>query len=364
MMLPQDNILKSALILASLGMRIFPVHGIVNSECTCGGREDCKPGKHPRIKKFPQLATTDKTQIKNWFLKKFPNSNIGVMTGKTSGVWVLDVDRKTGGYESLEELEKQYGPLPSTYRVRTGDGGEHYYFRYSSDQRIPCSTGQLGPGLDVRGNGGYAIGPGSNHISGTSYSWINGPDGVDIAPAPDWLLSLIKEASSRKSRKPPLSESGFDSTFQQIVDGTRNTTLFEKFACHLRDKAISKPKVEIICLALNSYSCCPPLERSEVLAVVKSAFTFPTRPSRNRSISDGSERVLQLLISWSEYEETGWVECSIKEIASTVGLSLEGTRKCIRQLEQFGYLHTQEYKGKISKYSPLPSSSDSSQLFS
>ncbi len=84
----QDLVLTSALQLATLGMRIFPVHRIVNGICSCGGRTNCKPGKHPRIKKFFQRATTDEDKLRSWFLKEFPQSNIGVVTGKSSGVWV------------------------------------------------------------------------------------------------------------------------------------------------------------------------------------------------------------------------------------------------------------------------------------
>lgn len=351
----EDSVLKSALELASLGMRILPLHGIVNGKCTCGGRAKCKPGKHPRISKYFKQATTNEDKLRSWFLFDFPQSNIGVLTGKTSGVWVLDVDIETGGYNSLKKLEDQYGPFPEKYRVRTGGGGEHYYFKSPSDQRIPCSVGKPGPGLDIRGDGGYALGSGSNHISGNSYSWICGPDDVDIAPAPEWLLSLIKASSKRKCRAEQLNQPEFDETFEQIVDGTRHTTLFKNFACHLRDKTISKPKVEIICQAINAYCCRPPIEGSEVTEAIDSAFSYRVRPSRMRSISDGSERVLELLKLWSGFEETDYVECSLKDIASVIGLTPEGTRKCLRQLEDFRLLDTQEIKGKPSRYTPLSS---------
>lgn len=350
----QNQVLTSALELASLGMRIFPVHRIVNGICSCGGKNNnCRPGKHPRIKRFFKRASTDEDKLRSWFLKEFPQSNIGVITGRTSGVWVLDIDTKSGGFDSLKKLEDQYGGLPKTYRVRTGGHGEHYYFKSPGDQRIPCTAGMLAPGIDVKGHGGYAIGPGSNHISGNSYSWICGPEDVEIAPAPEWLLNLIKNVSKKKSARKLIDSSDFDDTFQNIIEGIRNITLFEKFACHLRDKAISTEKVEIICLAVNEYSCRSPLEKTEVVAAVKAAFTYPRRPSRIRRISDGSERVIDLLTQWSKDEETGSVECTVQEIASVVGLTPEGTRKCLRQLEEFGHLSTQEFKGKPSRYTVL-----------
>jgi len=347
----KDIVLKSALKLASLGMKIFPVHSVLNGQCTCAGRvTNCKPGKHPRITKFPQLATTKKKQLRYWFLQKFPNSNIGVLTGKTAGVWVLDVDKKTGGYESLEEMEKQYGPLPQTYRIRSGDGGEHYYFKHFYDYKINCSAGKLGLGLDIRGDGGYVLGPGSNHISGNSYTWIYGPDDVEIVPAPDWLLELVK-TSQKKSKKTSSIQPSFDATFQEILNGTRNNILFQMFACHLRDKEISKSRVEFICQALNEYSCKEPLEETEVLEAVKSAFNLPSRKSRIRKISKASERVLEFLKE--QCKTKGWVVCKIKEIASTLGLSPKGTSVRIKQLQTFGLLHIQEFYGKPSKYTPV-----------
>lgn len=353
-----ETVLESALELASMGFKIFPVHGIVNGKCTC--LKACKhPGKHPRIKKNLDLATTNPEQIKEWFLKRFTHSNIGIATGKKSGTWVLDVDYKSGGKESLEKLIEEHGIMTrrpaETLTVQTG-GGIHYYFKYPKDIYIPSSVGKLAPGLDIRGVGGYVIGPGSLHQSGKIYEWKYGPDSVKLCKASRWLIQKIKEINQIKKNRP--SDLEFDNTFKNIVEGSRNITLFSTFACHLRDKNISQRKVEVICLALNQYSCKPPLEEEEVVSAVQSAFTFSKRPSRTRGPSDSSVAIYDLLRFWSSDQDVELIESSIREISSQIGISISGVRKCLKQLEQLGYIQVQEYSGRPSKYRVLFPSND------
>lgn len=95
----------------------------------------------------------------------------GLLTGERSGgIVVLDVDRKPGvdGFATLERLEALHGPLPAaTLSVRSPSGGLHLYLRGAD--RYKTQGGQLGPGLDVRGEGGLVVVPGSVHKSGGIY---------------------------------------------------------------------------------------------------------------------------------------------------------------------------------------------------
>ena len=85
------------------------------------------------------------------------------------------------GEESLRALEKRHGTLPVTVVVGTARG-RHLYFRYGGDV-IPNSAAKLGPGLDVRGDGGYVVGAQSDHASGHRYEYAEGlsPKTVSIA---------------------------------------------------------------------------------------------------------------------------------------------------------------------------------------
>jgi Bifunctional DNA primase/polymerase, N-terminal len=119
----------------------------------------CEPGaKRPLTRNGHWDATTDPRIIERWW-QRWPSANVGVPTGKKSGVVVLDVDVDDGGLESLAKLERAVAPAPKTARVRTGGGGIHVFFRYPRGTEIRNSAGLLGPGLDVRGEGGYVVVP-------------------------------------------------------------------------------------------------------------------------------------------------------------------------------------------------------------
>ncbi len=53
------------------------------------------------------------------------------------------------------------------------------------------AKGRLGPGLDLKADGGYVVAPPSEHMSGQRYalSVDHHPDEVPLADAPDWLLA-------------------------------------------------------------------------------------------------------------------------------------------------------------------------------
>ena len=89
--------------------------------------------------------------------------------------------------ESLAKLEHAGAPTPKTARARTGGGGIHVFFRYPRGTEIRNSAGLLGPGLDVRGEGGYVVVPPSRTQS--SYQWV---DSSPLAEA-SWLIERLTE---------------------------------------------------------------------------------------------------------------------------------------------------------------------------
>ena len=126
--------------------------------------------------------------------KKNPTANIGIATGSRSGFWAVDIDPIHGGDKTLQSLIEQHGKLPATVKVSTPSGGTHMWWSWSDDAPvIRNSTGRIGPGIDVRGEGGYVIAPPSVLSDGRSYRWI-GPskpgDPLEIVAAPSWLIEL------------------------------------------------------------------------------------------------------------------------------------------------------------------------------
>ena len=161
---------KAALAYARRGVPVFP----------------CEPGaKRPLTRNGHWDATTDSRVIERWW-KRWPSANVGVPTGKKSGVVVLDVDVDDGP-ESLARLERAGAPVPKTARTRTGGGGSHLFFRYPRERDIRNSAGLLGLGLDVRGEGGYVVVPPSRTQG--PYEW------VDTSPFAEatWLIERLAE---------------------------------------------------------------------------------------------------------------------------------------------------------------------------
>lgn len=189
------DVLKQALYYASKNMAIIPLYTSINGKCSCG-YDNCKsPGKHPRTANGLKSATKDAKQIKEWWTK-WPEANIGIVTGAISGIIAVDVDcgHKTGGSgaESLANWETEHGILPKTWTSLTGGGGNHYIFE-CTDSSLKNKAGIL-PGVDIRANGGYIVAPPSLHISGKRYEWepFSSPEDIPLIPLPDALLEFIK----------------------------------------------------------------------------------------------------------------------------------------------------------------------------
>ena len=185
--------IDAALAYAEAGLAVFPVHSVEHGQCSCGNAQCKSRGKHPRTPNGFKDATIDTRQVKTWW-ETFPDANIGIRTGKESGIFVVDID----GDEGFEWLHKQ--PFTDTPMVRTGGGGIHVFFRYPADREIKNSARKIAPQVDIRGDGGYVIAPPSNHASGNSYEWIQSLSDTPLADAPQELLDEITGAQKPKTK--------------------------------------------------------------------------------------------------------------------------------------------------------------------
>jgi len=193
---------------------------------------------------------------------------VGLATG--SGLLVLDVDAKNSGDDALDDLQVKRGKLPSTVECLSGGGGRHLYLKYCGIE-VRNSAGKLGLGLDVRADGGYVLVPPSMHASGNSYRWeLSSRIGeVSIAPAPDWLLALIRGPSpSEKTARPPSEWVEF--VRGPIVEGGRNDSL-ARLAGHLfRIRRLDPTLAAEFVHVVNEARCRPPLAIDEVQAILES----------------------------------------------------------------------------------------------
>lgn len=257
--------LEFALKYARRGFPVFPVWPALKFErgftCGCGKGTRCSsPGKHPLQGLAPRGlkdATTDDRIVTDWWTA-WPNANVAIATG---GVIVIDIDPRHGGDATLAQLETTHGSLPPTRRVKTGGGGLHIYFAAPPKITIKNSAGQLGAGIDVRGQGGYVLAPPSSHISGQPYEWTPGPG---LAPMPPWLVTALQQP---RLKAPVAAQDWQQLVRQGVTEGNRNNAA-AKLAGHLLRRYVDPMVTLELVLAWNMTRCAPPLTPSEIKTIV------------------------------------------------------------------------------------------------
>ena len=163
-LLPVDHALR----IAEKGWSVIPLHDTTFGMCSCKKKKSCgSPGKHPRQSGWTKKHTTDPDLIFRWW-KQWPNANVGIVTGTPSGIVVFDFDERNGGCETLSKLEREFPELKTTFSVKTGGGGRHLYFQLPNGG-VRNSAGTYAAGLDIRGDNGMVVAPGSRHHSGMTY---------------------------------------------------------------------------------------------------------------------------------------------------------------------------------------------------
>jgi Bifunctional DNA primase/polymerase, N-terminal len=161
-----------------------------------------KPWKRPRFHEWTEFqeALVADVVFDRWYGPEgeyIARINMGVITGRASGnLFVIDLDV----HKNPAALDWWLGLLAvhnnsmelETAGQRTGGGGIQKLFRASAGWHCPTNRTPLG--VDIRGQGGFAVLAPSLHESGRSYEWMPGRapwDEVGIAAAPPWLLDEV-----------------------------------------------------------------------------------------------------------------------------------------------------------------------------
>lgn len=207
-----------------------------------------------------QKRRPTKEEVESWFLK-WPDANIGIVTGEISGIAVIDFD-------SSEAFGEAQIKGPSSPTVKTGRG-YHVYYRYLNGIRNFQKRSNL-PGIDLRGDGGYVVAPPSIHPNGNVYEWVKGStlDDLTLAPLPEWLI--IKDGSE----KIPLKE-----LYKGVAEGERNNTLARLVGSWVRDGLSLEECVENA--RLWNRKNTPPLPDEEVVQTTQSIYETHHRKENN-----------------------------------------------------------------------------------
>ena len=201
-------------------------------------------------------ATAD--EIREWFAQE-PTINYAVVTGEVSGLAILDIDPKHGGWEAARTLFEAHGGDPHTPIARTPSGGVHVYFRYPG-HGLRNSAGTLGDGLDVRAEGGYCVGVGSV-VSGAAYTWIHGPGERTVAEFPAWLIEELSRPSA------PHQIAVADGL---VPEGQRHQHLVSA-AGTMKARGMSQEAIEAALVAESKHGIEGEMPESEVLSIAASA---------------------------------------------------------------------------------------------
>ncbi len=176
-------------------------------------------GKEPLIPwtEF-QKRRASEAEVKSWFVR-WPEANIGIVSGKISGIAVIDLDG-TEGFNSCSALG-----LVSTCISITGRG-KHLWYKLPSVQDIVTNAVRIKPGIDIRGEGGFVVAPPSIHESGRRYRWLrNFP--ATIVDLPNFPLKI--DGTNAPSATVPIQHSKEDwisKALKEMKNGNIDDTLF------------------------------------------------------------------------------------------------------------------------------------------
>lgn len=158
-------------------------------------------------KEFQERAPTEE-EVRSWWAK-WPEANVGIVTGKVSGIIVVDIDTYKTDHVELDTF-------PQTFTVLTGNKGYHLFYEYVEGFTISANAYKNLPGVDMRSDGGFVVA----YPSVTSYTKDGAPSGgtytvfrsESVAPFP---VSLFPKGKVRRGLKETVG----------VQSGSRNDSL-------------------------------------------------------------------------------------------------------------------------------------------
>lgn len=267
---------------AGQGIRVLPIHGIIEGQCACGDADCSSPGKHPissLVRNGVKGATTDLKVIRRWH-RTHSDMNYAVAT---EGLAVIDCDSK----EALRKFRSGYHP-PPTFTVKTARGF-HFYFRGEMPARNAAMTK-----LDVKsGPGSYVVGPGSIHASGATYAlW----EDEQFADLPDNIATITErwdESSKQKGADVPTDHA------DNITKGRRDNAL-ASIAGGIRRQGYGEGMIMSVLQAVNRDHCSPPMLENDLVRISRSVVRYaPEHEDLFEVLSNVTPRKVRFL--WEPY---------------------------------------------------------------
>jgi hypothetical protein len=260
-----NQMLKAALYYRSLGWSVIPL---------AEGTKIPPKGFSP-IPYREKLASEG--EIKSWW-SGHPDYNIGIVTGKLSNLFVVDIDTDEGKKNIYDLIPEDI----ATPKTSTPRGGQHLYFKYPINHNLTIGAGNI-PGSDFRGEGGYVVAPPSKDSTGKVYSWDVSPNSTKMSNA-DLPVVYIKALINNNSlyRGVNDSKTGLLKSVNFSLDkGYRDATLFHIANALTKGGASYEDIYNTLKILANS--CNPPFPEKEILTKINSAIERAARKERNLS---------------------------------------------------------------------------------
>lgn len=231
-------------------------------------------GKKPLKPGWQERATSDPDRVRGLW-KARPTANVGMRTGRESGVVVVDVDvdlpedeskaefwarveeEDPDALERLEEVRRRMEAIREEYPTdriyRSGSGGYLMVYRYppglGDEDEVKNRARVGGEAVDVRGDGGYIVLPPSIHPdTGAAYEVLE--DGEPGPTAPEFVLNGAGPGDSTEARREAERARGMTTLWTGVAHGGRNDAC-ASLAGSLAGRGVPEEEAVQILLAWN-----------------------------------------------------------------------------------------------------------------
>jgi predicted P-loop ATPase len=251
-----SEILEAALKYARMGWPVLPCDG-----------------KNPNVlgSDWQRKATSDEATITRWFTQLTRANNVGVLTGEK--FFVLDIDRKHGGYEALDGLLRDYGQLPETLQQISGGGGRHYFFQIPAGETIRSC--KIRPGVEIKGYHGFLVVEPSVHPDTGERYVFDDLENTPILAAPEWLLKIVRAGGENRAARPGATRE-LDVLPAVIPKGTQHDHLVS-LAGSLRARGAEADEIFAALWACNQKRCEEPGPEENIRRIAESFMKYPPK---------------------------------------------------------------------------------------
>lgn len=235
---------------------------------------------------WPKIPHTHKPN-----LKKFP-ANYGVVLD--DNMVVVDVDPRNGGVESLHKLEKDMCIKLMDicgFVVKTGGGGDHFYFYKDPKFSITEELKDKYPGIEMKTRGRQVVGPGSvNYKTGKEYEVVKGSI-IDINRIPQKMLDPYFQEKAQVLDQSTNVDDSFENiewvrtelaNFPPAIQGQRGDEQTFKAVCICKEHGLSMDVARDLMAEYNE-RCDPPWDLEELEYKILNGYRYSQNASGSKN---------------------------------------------------------------------------------